>query len=626
MVYGQLTYDKLNTKNSTLNIHTTQDSRLNSIEMKNILTYTALLLVGLLLGYLFFGGSQNSEGVSDHVAEEHMDDEGNIIYTCSMHPQVRQNEPGDCPICGMELIPADNSSRQSAADNDYTLTMTNAAVKLADIQTSRVAYGMPVHTFTLPGRIVENKNNVSAITAHYPGRIRDLFVDYEGTFVREGQKLASIYSPELIAAQQELLETVKYREQNPRLYEASRRKLLLWEFPESTIDEIEQSGEIMTELDFVSPVSGYVSEIAIAREEHVMEGGLMYRVVDLSEVWIDFQAYESNVSEIEEGDMIRFSVKALPGREFESEVIYVDPFLDNESRSVTIRAEIDNPESRLKPGMLAQAEIRTSISAEQTLLVPRSAVMWTGRRSVVYVQIPDRTTPEFEAWEVEIGQRAGDFYVVASGLTEGDLVVTNGTFKIDSAAQLSDKLSMMNRRSRISDIERGMTNGEVDEMDHSDHQMEEMAAADTTEAHLHDDHLTILVDHYLQMKNALTRDQFEMARNQLEMFAAEVRENSDMIDHDDHSEMHREHHQAMVSAVTEAENAESLESFRLAFKKISDELIKAVENQGYEGTLFRQYCPMYEGGSEWISTSEDIKNPFYGSMMHNCGETVERID
>ncbi len=594
--------------------------------MKNILTYTALLLVGLLLGYLFFGGSHSPDGVSDHVAEEHMDDEGNIIYTCSMHPQVRQNEPGDCPICGMELIPADNSSRQSAADNDYTLTMTNAAVKLADIQTSRVAYGMPVHTFTLPGRIVENKNNVSAITAHYPGRIRDLFVDYEGTFVREGQKLASIYSPELIAAQQELLETVKYREQNPRLYEASRRKLLLWEFPESTIDEIEQSGEIMTELDFVSPVSGYVSEIAIAREEHVMEGGLMYRVVDLSEVWIDFQAYESNVSEIEEGDMIRFSVKALPGREFESEVIYVDPFLDNESRSVTIRAEIDNPESRLKPGMLAQAEIRTSISAEQTLLVPRSAVMWTGRRSVVYVQIPDRATPEFEAREVEIGQRAGDFYVVASGLTEGDLVVTNGTFKIDSAAQLSDKLSMMNRRSRISDIERGMTNGEVDEMDHSDHQMEEMAAADTTEAHLHDDHLTILVDHYLQMKNALTRDQFEMARNQLEMFAAEVRENSDMIDHDDHSEMHREHHQAMVSAVTEAENAESLESFRLAFKKISDELIKAIENQGYEGTLFRQYCPMYEGGSEWISTSEDIKNPFYGSMMHNCGETVERID
>jgi len=626
MVDGLWTIDIRQTQNSKLNILTTQDSRLNSIEMKNILTYTALLLVGLLLGYLFFGGSHSPDGVSDHVAEEHMDDEGNIIYTCSMHPQVRQNEPGDCPICGMELIPADNSSRQSAADNDYTLTMTNAAVKLADIQTSRVAYGMPVHSFTLPGRIVENKNNVSAITAHYPGRIRDLFVDYEGTFVREGQKLASIYSPELIAAQQELLETVKYREQNPRLYEASRRKLLLWEFPESTIDEIEQSGEIMTELDFVSPVSGYVSEIAIAREEHVMEGGLMYRVVDLSEVWIDFQAYESNVSEIEEGDMIRFSVKALPGREFESEVIYVDPFLDNESRSVTIRAEIDNPESRLKPGMLAQAEIRTSVSAEETLLVPRSAVMWTGRRSVVYVQIPDRATPEFEAREVEIGQRAGDFYVVASGLTEGDLVVTNGTFKIDSAAQLSDKLSMMNRRNRISDIEQGMTIGEGDDMDHSDHQMEEMAAADTTEAHLHDDHLTILVDHYLQMKNALTRDQFEMARNQLEMFAAEVRENSDMIDHDDHSEMHREHHQAMVSAVTEAENAESLESFRLAFKKISDELIKAIENQGYEGTLFRQYCPMYEGGSEWISTSEDIKNPFYGSMMHNCGETVERID
>lgn len=614
------------------------------MKTKTLLLYSGILICGLLLGYLFFGGSPDPQTLDEHISETHTNEAGEVVYTCSMHPQVRENEPGNCPICGMELIPAENPDSKSV-ENEYTLTMTNAAVKLAEIQTSPVRYGNAVHSFTLPGKVVENQNNVSSVTAHFPGRIRDLYVDYEGTFVQEGQKLASVYSPELIAAQQELLETVKYKEQNPRLYQAARQKLRLWEFPVSTIDEIEASGEIMTELDFYSPVSGYVSEVAISREEHVMEGGLMYRVVNLSSVWVDFQAFESNVASIEEGDHVKFSVEAFPGQEFESTVIYVDPFLDTDSRSVTIRTQIDNPNSRLKPGMLAKASIRSSVAESESLLVPRSAVMWTGKRSIVYVQVQGTDTPTFEAREVEIGQRAGEYYVVESGLEEGELVVTNGTFKIDSAAQLNDKLSMMNREPGTganrsahdhgsmemdsdSDPEMNMeVNGASEEMDHSQHQNMQSMQADTSHesGHQHTNHLDKLVEYYLMMKTALSNDDFDQAQTYFQSFAEEVRTSTEMNNHEKHENKHVTHHTAMMEAVNEAEDSSDIKAFRSAFKNISTELITALENQGYEGNLFKQYCPMYEGGSTWISDSEEIKNPFYGSQMHSCGETVEEL-
>ncbi|MDR9407647.1 MAG: efflux RND transporter periplasmic adaptor subunit [Balneolaceae bacterium] len=577
---------------------------------KNIFLYAGLLILGLFLGYLFFGGSGSEQPMDEHIEEAHTDEQGNVVYTCSMHPQVRQNEPGNCPICGMELIPAEDESNQ-AADNPYTMTMTPASMKLAEIQTIAVVRDRAVSTFRLPGKVTENQNNVSNVTAHFPGRIRDLYVDYAGTYVRKGQRLASIYSPELIAAQQELLETAKFKNQNPRLYEASRRKLLLWEFPESTINQIEQSREIMTELDFYSPVSGYVSQLAISREDHVMEGEMLYRIVDLSTVWVDFQAFESNISSIEEGDNIRFTIEAVPGQTFESTVFYVDPFLDNQSRTATIRARVENRGNQLKPGMLATAEIQSGNSAEAQLMVPRSAVMWTGKRSIVYVQLPNMETPTFEAREVVLGNRAGSFYVIESGLSEGEQVVTNGTFKIDSAAQLSDKLSMMNREPGtgtnrtgheghtmpLESFEEMDTNQDGDE-DHSQHQQIEIESAREpnepqglnirSQQDIHS-----IMPAYLATRAALANDDYVEANTQFRSFT-DIR-------------------------------TTNIEELRAAFKQVSEDLIAAVEEFGYEGTLYKQFCPMYGGGSQWISDNEEIANPYYGDQMHNCGETIEAL-
>lgn len=566
---------------------TTQYS--NTMKTKNILIYSGLLLGGLFLGYLFFGGHSEPQSMEEHIAETHTDEEGNIVYTCSMHPQVRENEPGDCPICGMELIPATELGQDdSSIQNPDAVQISQAAMALADIQTSEVQKKIPVRETRLPGKVIVNQNLVSNITAHFPGRVRELYVDFTGDYVRKGQRLASIYSPELITAQRELLETARFKDQNPRLYESARRKLMLWEFPEETIDQIERSGEVMEELDFFAPVSGYVSEISISREDHIMEGMVMYRIADLSKVWIEFEAYESTIGGLSKGDEVEFQVSSLGGQTFNGEVDFIEPFLSADSRTVKVRVTSDNPNTRMKPGMFTEGVISSRSTQTEKLMVPRSAVMWTGKRSIVFVDVSQGENPAFEAREVELGSRAGNNYVIESGLEAGERVVTNGTFKVDAAAQLSDKLSMMNREPGSGANQGTHDHGGV-KMDDSEIQQTE----DHTEHQIQED-LEVLIPKYLQLREALSNDDFESAREQITVFSQE-----DFSD---------------------------IEELRAEFKSISEMLIARVEEEGYEENLFKQYCPMYDGGSSWISNKEGIENPFYGNEMHNCGETVERLN
>ncbi|WP_020402295.1 efflux RND transporter periplasmic adaptor subunit [Gracilimonas tropica] len=563
---------------------------------KNILIYSAFILGGLLLGYLFFGGgSAEPQSLDEHISETHTNEKGEIVYTCSMHPQIRESEPGNCPICGMELIPADDmNSDESQSLGENAIQFSEAALALAEIETTPVRTGIPVMEARLPGKVVVNQNLVSNVTAHFPGRVRELYVDYIGDYVRKGQKLASIYSPELITAQRELLETARFKEQNPKLYEAARRKLLLWEFPAETINQIERSGEVMEELDFFSPVSGYVSQIDISREDHINEGSMLYRVADLSKVWVEFEAFESTVSQLERGDEVNFTVSSLPGNTFTGKVNFIEPFLDESSRTVNVRITADNDQNRMKPGMFAEGIITSKKEGQPQLLVPRSAVLWTGSRSIVFVDVSTSGTPAFEAREVTLGIRAGNEYVIEAGLEVGEEVVTNGTFKVDAAAQLSDKLSMMNREPGTG-ANRGahdhggmdMNSNEMEPMeDHSQHQMSGSLQADKG--------LSVLIPEYLKLKEALTKDDFDAAQDYITTFSKE--------------------------------EFGDIEELRAEFKVISGMLTERVEEEGYDGTLYKQYCPMYDGGSTWISDKESITNPFYGSKMHNCGETVERLN
>ncbi len=609
---------------------------MESLNIRQVGKSAGILVVGLLLGWLFFGGSSadQQQSMDEHVEEVHTNEQGEVVYTCSMHPSVRQSEPGNCPICGMELIPANQEGSESNAGvSNYELKMTEAAARLAEVQTTEVVKDLAVKKVRMPGKIAVDERRVSNVTAHFPGRITQLYVDYTGARIQKGEPLASIYSPQLLSAQRELLETQKHKESNPALYQSTRRKLELWELPEEEIQKIESSGEVINELDIVSPAEGYVLKRNISEQDHVMEGTVMYEIANLSKVWVTFEAYESELAGLAEGDEITFTVEAYPGETFEAEITYIDPTLDPQSRTATVRAEAPNPDRRLKPQMFTEGVISSEISGgkEQTL-IPKSAVLWTGERSVVYVHKRVNGQPVFEFREIVLGPRVGDQYVVKSGVEAGEEVVTNGNFKIDSAAQLAGKASMMNRNPdgtkpaghNHGSMEGMNGSGESSEMDNQSHQQ---TTTDTSD-HQHSEHLSKLIDNYLVMKEALTNDRFREAKNYLEVFKKEVTESKEMNEHPEHSAMHQKHHAAMVKAVEDASEARTIDKLRASFAEISNQLGKAVENQGFDGEdLYWQYCPMAQNqeGAYWLDDEKAISNPYMGQEMPGCGNTEKAI-
>lgn len=607
--------------------------------------YIAIGVVGIILGGLLFGGHgtethtiEQSDQMGDmdqHVAENHTDDEGNVIYSCSMHPSVRQNEPGDCPICGMELIEVQDNS--TASGNPNELTMSPAAMKLAEIETSVVRSGNPVSTIYLPGKIMADQNKVSSVTALFGGRIVKLYVDYVGAFVRKGQKIASIYSPELISAQQELLQAAKFKEQNPVLYKSAKRKLALWELPAQTIENIESTGEIKTEIDIVSPATGYVTKLNVSREDYVNRGSMMYMIADLSSVWVMFDAYESDLSLIEEGQKILFTTATYPGEKFEGTVSFVDPSVNNMSRTADVRVKASNPDKKLKPNMLAEGILTANISNQRSLLIPKSAVLWTGPRSIVFVQIPDKEEPTFIAREVTLGKRVGEQYIILEGLEAGEEVVTHGNFKLDGAAQLADKFSMMNRNpgtgaNRTGHEGHNMGAGDSGEMKmemNSQLMNEESINTETKPVPAEfRSQLNNVVQEYLKLKDGLvisdkSKVSFSAGKVQNEL------KNVDMtlVKGELHSKW-MDHLEKIDSSIKELKQSQNIEAQRAAFLTLSSTLIESVKTFGLPGIIYQQFCPMTDGGKGgyWLSESDEIANPYFGDQMHNCGETILKIE
>ncbi len=594
--------------------------------LKKYLIYALFGITGIIIGAILFNGDSSPETIEDHIAENHTNNQGEVIYTCSMHPQIRQKEPGNCPICGMELIPADEATSETGPND---LVMTAASIKLAEIETTPVSRTKPVSVLRMPGKVVANQNLTSAITAHIPGRIINLYVDFEGDYVQAGQRVASIYSPELIAAQQELLETAKYKEQNPILFESARKKLELWELPVSTIDEIIESKTVMESVDIVSPVSGFVQRINVQRQQHVMEGALMYQVADLSSVWVMFDAFETQTSLLKNGLEIQFTTVAYPGKTFSGKVDYVDPVIQNNSRSLRVRVEAKNKGNILKPNMLVEGTLNATTSQTEQLIVPRSAILWTGTRSVVFVKKPNTDSPTFAAREITLGQRVGDYFIVIEGLNEGEEVVTNGTFKLDSAAQLADKLSMMNREpgtgaDRVGHEGHTMPDTPPSTVSPDENAMNEISVVPAA----FKQQLKAVVSEYLVLKDALAsadRPQSTAAATLVSSSLSEV--NMELLKGESHMEWMRFLNNLKTNSEIIAK-ATSIEQQRKAFMILSSKLIEVVKHFEIPGVYYQQFCPMSNNGdgAYWLSADTNINNPYLDDQMHDCGETITKIE
>ncbi len=416
---------------------------IKSINKRELLIIVITLIVGLFFGSVFFGGNSENNDSHKHEHEETADAE--TVYTCSMHPQIKQNKPGTCPICAMDLVPMSSLQSDDEDIDPNEIQMSEAAIKLADIQTAVVKSGVPEKSVHLLGKVKADERQISELTARFGGRIEKLFVNYTGQQVYKGQKLATVYSPDLITAQKELLEAIKYKESNPSFYKASRTKLKLWDLTEEQIDAIETNEEPKLYFDILAPISGTVTQRHVTIGDYVKEGSPLFEVVNLSRVWVMFDAYESDLPWIKKGDNVEFTLQSMPGKMYNAKVTYIDPFINANTRVAQVRVEIANPKGDLKPEMFANGILQSEIAENSNeLLIPKSAILWTGKRAVVYVKVPDREMPSFLYREIVLGPEAGNFYLVKEGLHQGEEIAINGVFKIDASAQLAGKQSMMN--------------------------------------------------------------------------------------------------------------------------------------------------------------------------------------
>lgn len=400
-----------------------------------------LVASGLILGWLFFHGpSPEKSGakaeVHDHAAE------GKEIWTCSMHPQIRKDKPGDCPICGMDLIPLQQSN---TVMDDQAIEMSESAMKLAEVQTSVVTLGNVSKEVRLYGKIQVDERLVRTQTAHIPGRVEQLLVNVTGENVKKGQLIAKVYSPELLTAQKELHEALTMADKYPAMLDAAREKLRLWKLSDQQIADIEKSATATTVFDVFATTSGIVTNRKVNPGDYVSTGDVLFEMADLSKVWALFDAYESDLSWISLGQNLEFTAQAIPGKTFTGKITFIDPIVDASSRITKVRVEVPNSGMQFKPEMFVNGIVqsRQAGSGDQ-LIIPQSAVLWTGTRSVVYVKLPGADHPTFKMRGITLGSSMKDTYVVMDGLAEGEEIVTNGAFSVDAAAQLAGKVSMMN--------------------------------------------------------------------------------------------------------------------------------------------------------------------------------------
>jgi len=283
----------------------------------------AVLVVGLFFGWLFFHSSQKttSAGSNTEINEEH--DHENIAattWTCSMHPQIRMDKPGQCPICAMDLIALNSVSSDTEQIDPNAIVMTESAARLAEVQTMIVTKGAPEKSLFLQGKVQADERNISELTARFGGRIEKLFINFTGQQVQKGEKLATIYSPELVTAQRELLEALNYKDSRPALYTAAKGKLKLWDLTEKQISDIEKNGEPQIFFDVLSPISGTVTMRHVAIGDYIKEGDALFKVIDLTKVWVMFDAYESDLPWINIGDQVDFTVQSIPGKTYSEKI------------------------------------------------------------------------------------------------------------------------------------------------------------------------------------------------------------------------------------------------------------------------------------------------------------------
>ena len=614
-----------------------------------------VVVLAFLAGFLLRGG--DSEETAAPAAEK-----GSAVkwYTCSMHPQVKLQDPNArCPICGMELIPVRADSDDGGSPR--RLSMSEAAKLLAEVETAPATRRTVVKEVSLVGKIDYDETRLRTITAWVPGRLDRLYVDYTGVAVRKGAPLVYMYSPELLQAQSSLLDADRaYAEmkgttaseanlERQRLTIAAvENQLRLWGLTAEQLAEIRKRGTASDHMTVVSPIAGIVTGMKAVEGDYVGVGTKIHEIADLSRVWVYLDAYESDLAWIKYAQEVEFEAEAYPGDAFTGRISFIHPFLNEMTRTVPVRVTVDNVDGRLKPGMFVRARIQARlaaggkivepflagkwispvhpevvteeagncpicntplVSAESLgyvgedapapLVIPATAPLRTGKRAVVYVEVPDADRPTYEGREIVLGPRTRSHYLVREGLEEGERVVVKGNFKIDSALQILARPSMM-----------------------SPADAKAWPAVEAPASFVAA--LSPVYRAYIKAQRSLAADDLALTKTALEnaVRAAEG------VDAQRLTSEARETWTVLRASVArharEGSRASDIDGARAAFEHLSKKVLETVATFGQAtgAELYEANCPMaFQGrGAPWLADAEEILNPYFGDKMLHCGE------
>lgn len=657
--------------------------------MKKLIIYTIIILAAFSAGILVSSNSPE-KAVTDSVRHHNSSEPEKTIWTCSMHPHIRLSAPGKCPVCGMDLIPAPDEENVDGSITE--LKLSPSAVKLAEIRTSEVMRKFVPVEIRLAGKVAYDETVVKNITAWIPGRLDRLFVDYTGIKVNRGDHLVSMYSPDLLTAQEELIQATKsikksensnlkiLRETALKVLEATREKLRLWGITAQQIEEIEKRGKSTDHITIYSPISGIVIEKNVEEGTYVNTGTILYTVADMSRLWVMLNAYESDLAWLRYGQEAEIKTEAYPGEIFVGRISFIDPVLDSKSRTVKIRVNLDNTRGMLKPGMLVSSIIHSHVTAAGKVMdaalsgkwicpmhpevikdkkgkcdtcemdlvtaeslgyvpvdditgktapvvIPASAPLITGKRAIVYVADPDKKGT-FYGREITLGSRAGDSYIVKSGLSEGERVVTYGNFKIDSALQILAKPSMMSVSEKDGDrkykTRKNSAMNDETVKTHHDHGQDMIDSPAGFR-----DQVDSLLTEYFKIQEALTKDDGKTAKEKGLLFKKAL-DNADMTLPEGTGPgewikglKELKGHADIISSTSD------IEKQRISFEPVSESLKSIIKKFGTGGkhTVIVFHCPMAfnNKGADWLQDNPDLRNPYFGNMMLTCGEKRETL-
>ncbi len=585
----------------------------------------AALLLGVAIGALGFGSRGGAPGTpgpaaagSDQHAHSTAGEQGPQEWTCSMHPQIRQPEPGQCPICGMDLIEVQSGNASSPESGKDRVVLSERAKALMKLRTTTVVRERgAAGELRLLGLIEPNETTLKTVTAWTGGRIDKLHVNTTGQHVAAGQVIATLYSPEVFSAHQDLIVAKRQVERLSgavesaqtaarHALEAARSRLRLLGVPDNELAQLEEQPRPTTAVKIRSPFGGTVMERIATEGSYIATGAPLFRIANLSSLWLQLDAYETDLPSLKVDQLVRVSVEGLDER-FEGKVTFIDPTLDPRKRTAKVRVVVSSKKGKLRPGMFAEAIVEAPEDSDKPaqLVIPASAPLFTGRRALVYVEVPNAEAPTYEPRTVRLGPRMGDSYPVVAGLEEGERVVTRGAFALDADLQIRGGASMMSH----ADDQAGST---------------ESVTLPATERKK----LAPVMEAYLAIQKALAADDLAVAKRsaeKLESSAKRVQLSSPA----EAIAIWRKVAPQLRAGASRVGEAQSIEGARSGFESLSGAAVRLLEGLGnpLDQSLSLAFCSMAFGsrGASWLQEGSTIDNAYFGEAMRSCGEIKQSV-